>query len=70
VPYNAKCCLKKPCCDTGSVEVNVHCKVLFSMADKYTLDLDPDARGIGTPFWTYVYFYKDFGPKDVRVPCK
>jgi len=52
------------------VEVNVHCKVLFSMADKYTLDLDPDARGIGTPFWTYVYFYKDFGPKDVRVPCK
>jgi hypothetical protein len=64
--FNARCCLKKPCCDTGHVDVNIRCKVKFRLADLYSI-IDFDW---GTPFWTIVYFYKDFGPKNISVPCE
>jgi len=71
--FRAKCCLKRACCIRGNLDVNIECKVRFKLKDKYSYDAYLGAVpiiGWGTPFWTTVYFYKDFGPKDITIGCK
>jgi RHS repeat-associated protein len=64
--FYAHCRLKKHCLGNNPV-IDVKCKVLFRLGDKYSYDSWPWIPG--TPFWTTIFFYKDYGLKQFNVPC-